>query len=191
MYKKLLLSLAFLSLFIIVVACGGTGSADTSDDDLTVTLQPNVPAFDFTARDVLTGQPVSLSQFEGSTVLLNLVNYGCNPAQSELVSKQLLAIRNLVDQGEDFVPVSVFCGCCPEEVLKSFAEENNLAWPWVLDSDYAIVNQYVDYLTRYGYPTLIIIDKGQIIREVTGYLNTAQLNAKLNEISLQTASPTY
>ena len=188
MYKKLLLSLAFLSLAIVAVACSGTGSADTADDDLSVTLQPNVPASDFTAKDVLTGQPVSLSRFEGSTVVLNLVNYGCNPAQSELVSRQLLAIRNLVEQGGDFVPVSVFCGCCPEDVLKGFAQENNLAWPWILDADYSIVNQYVDYLTRYGYPTLIIIDKDQTIREVTGYLNQDQLSAKLKTISLQTAS---
>jgi hypothetical protein len=76
----------------------------------------SVPASDFTAVDVVTGKKVSLSDFRGKPILLNFVNYGCNPSVNDVVSAQLLTIKNLKDLRSDFYPVSVFCGCCPPEV---------------------------------------------------------------------------
>jgi len=143
----------------------------------------NEDAPDFSGVDVVTGEPISLSQFRGSTVLLNLVNYGCNVRQSELVSEQLLIIKDLVEQGIDFQPLSVFCGCCPEDVLRDFALENNLDWPWMLDTEYSVVDQYVDYLVQYGYPTLILIDQNQTIIDITGFVDEVTLSARLTEIS--------
>lgn len=142
-----------------------------------------VTAPDFTSVDVVTNQEIKLSDFRGSMVLLNFVNYGCDPSLNNVVSKQLLAIKELKNQRSDFIPVSVFCGCCPPEVLRDFAEQNDLAWPWILDTDYSIVNSYISYLRQYGYPTLIFIDQEQNISEVTGYSDPAALSAKLNQIS--------
>jgi len=101
-----------------------------------------------------------------------------------VVSKQLLAIKELYSQRKDFTPVSVFCGCCPPEVLRDFAEQNDLAWPWILDTDYSIVNSYLSYLRQYGYPTLIFIDQEQYIREIIGYSDLSTLSEKLNQISV-------
>ena len=137
---------------------------------------------DFTGVDVVTNMTISLSQFKGSTVLLNFVNYGCDPSVNQIVGAQLLAIRELTEQRDDFVPLSVFCGCCPPDTLRSFAKENGLTWPWILDTDNSIVRQYADYLREYGYPTLIFIDKDQYIREVSGYCDVPTLSAKIDEI---------
>lgn len=137
---------------------------------------------DFTSVDVVTNMTISLSQFKGSTVLLNFVNYGCDPSVNQIVGAQLLAIRELTEQRDDFVPLSVFCGCCPPDTLRSFAKENGLTWPWILDTDNSIVRQYADYLREYGYPTLIFIDKDQYIREVSGYCDAPTLSAKIDEI---------
>ena len=137
---------------------------------------------DFTSVDVVTNQEITLSQFKGLVVLLNFVNYGCDPSLNNVVSKQLLAIRELQNRRSDFVPVSVFCGCCPPEVLRDFAEQNNLTWPWILDTDYSIVRNYVSYLRKYGYPTLIFIDQEQNIREVAGYSDLSVLSDKLDQI---------
>ncbi len=137
---------------------------------------------DFTAVDVVTNQQITLSSFKGSMVLLNFVNYGCDPSLNNVVSKQLLAIRELKKQRSDFVPVSVFCGCCPPEVLRDFARQNNLTWPWILDTDYSIVRKYLSQLREYGYPTLIFIDKEQNIREVAGYSDLTALSAKFDQI---------
>jgi hypothetical protein len=138
---------------------------------------------DFTAVDVVTGETVSLGQFSGSTVLLNFVNLGCSSRLSQIVSAQLLAIKELRGQRNDFIPVSVFCGCCQPAVLRQFAVQNDLTWPWILDADNSIVGKYARYLREYGYPTLIFIDKEQNIREVTGYIDASELSVKIDEIS--------
>ena len=137
---------------------------------------------DFTAVDVVTGETLSLGQFSGSTVLLNFVNYGCSSRLNEVVSAQLLAIKELRGQRDDFMPVSVFCGCCPPDVLREFAVQNDLTWPWILDTDNSIVPKYTRYLQQYGYPTLIFIDKEQNIREVTGYIDISELSVEIDEI---------
>ena len=141
-----------------------------------------ITAPDFTAVDVVTGETVSLGQFSGSTVLLNFVNLGCSSRLSEVVSAQLLAIKELRGQRHDFIPVSVFCGCCSPDVLREFAVQNDLTWPWILDTDNSIVRKYERYLRQYSYPTLIFIDKEQNIREVTGYIDISTLSVKIDEI---------
>jgi hypothetical protein len=148
-------------------------------------LNPNQefdPATDFTSFDVVTGETVSLSQFQGEIVLLNFVNYGCNQRTNEIVSKQLLVIKDLYEERKDFIPISVFCGCCPIETLRNFATENELVWPWILDSDYSIVNMYFDYVQEYGYPTLLFINQNQNIVDYSGYYNTSDLNSMLEEM---------
>ena len=148
-----------------------------------ITAPNPATAPDFTGVDVVTNMTISLSQFKGSTVLLNFVNYGCDPSVNRIVGAQLLAIRDLTEQRDDFTPLSVFCGCCPPDTLRSFAKENGLTWPWILDTDNAIVRQYVSYLREYSYPTLIFIDKDQYIREVSGYCDAPTLSVKIDEIS--------
>lgn len=147
------------------------------------TASKTVTAPNFTGVDVVTGKRIVLDQFRGSIVLLNFVNYGCDPSLNQKVGAQLLAIRDLKKQRSNLVPVSVFCGCCPPEVLRQFATENKLDWPWLLDTDSSTVAKYLSYLRKYGYPTLIFIDKDQNIREVTGYADIATLDAKLDTIS--------
>lgn len=138
---------------------------------------------DFRGVDVVTGKTVTLSQYAGSAVLLNFVNYGCDPFLNQKVGNQLFAIRDLAKQRNDFVPISVFCGCCPPETLRKFARDNGFNWPWVLDTDNSIVARYTSYLRKYGYPTLIFINGKQVINEVTGSVNPATLNEKINNIS--------
>jgi hypothetical protein len=152
--------------------------------------QANVPpvggygaASDFSAVDVVTGKKVSLSQFKGSAVLLNFVNYGCNPSLNDKVDAQLQAIKQLSQQRPDFVPLSVFCGCCSPDVLRQFAKQNSFNWPWVLDTDYSIAPKYSQFLTRYSYPTLVFIDANQNIIDVAGYTDISGLSSKINEIT--------
>lgn len=152
-------------------------------DEPAESSDPKIAAPDFTAVDVVTGETISLGQFSGSTILLNFVNYGCNPSTNEIVGAQLLAIRELREQRDDFVPISVFCGCCPIDVLRDFAKQNKLTWPWILDTDNSIVREYTRHLSKYGYPTLIFIDKEQHIREVSGYCDVSTLAVKIDQTS--------
>ena len=199
----LMLGISLLVILVIGVACETADSigansnvpaqssntssnlivADNSADDAVSMIDEQAP--DFMGIDVVTGDPISLAQYRGSVVLLSLVNYGCNVRQSELVSEQLVMIRGLVEQGMDFQPLSVFCGCCPEDVLRDFALENGLNWPWMLDTEYVVVDQYIDYLLQYGYPTMIFIDQDQTIKGITGFLDETTLSDKISEMSPQ------
>ena len=155
----------------------GADKTDTGNYTAAKAIAP-----DFTAVDVVTNQKITLSQFKGSMVLLNFVNYGCDPSLNNIVSKQLLAIKALKNQRTDFTPVSVFCGCCPPEVLRDFAKQNDLSWPWILDTDNSIVRKYISYLRKYGYPTLVFIDQDQLVRQVSGYSDLTALSAKFDQI---------
>ena len=179
-----------------LAACSGSAAttapaaAGPADDATLAAAPPDAAspldgdgAPDFTGVDVVTGDTVSLSQYRGTTVLLNFVNYGCSSSLNKIVSDQLFTIRTLSDQRGDFVPVSVFCGCCPPDVLRNFAEENDLRWPWILDTDNAIVRQYYDQIVQYGYPTLVLIDSGQQVSEVAGYTDLDTLNAMIGELA--------
>jgi hypothetical protein len=135
---------------------------------------------DFTATDVITGEQLSLRGFAGTPVLLNFVNYGCDPNVNRVVSAQLLVIKNLTKERDDFIPLSVFCGCCPADTLREFALQNNLTWHWALDADYSIIKLYIEQVKRFGYPTLIFIDNQQYIRDYTGYLGKDTLSAKID-----------
>jgi hypothetical protein len=116
------------------------------------------------------------------------VNYGCNPSLNDKVDAQLQAIKQLSQQRTDFVPLSVFCGCCSPDVLRQFAKQNSFNWPWVLDTNYTIAPQYAKFLKMYGYPTLIFIDSNQAINDVSGYTDLAGLSDKINKITaVQTA----
>jgi len=160
-----------------------TGEFVVVGDEPTESSDSKTTAPDFTAVDVVTNETISLSQFNDTTILLNFVNLGCSPSLSQTVSAQLLAIKELREQRDDFMPISVFCGCCPPDVLREFAEQNGLTWPWILDTDNSIVPKYTRYLREYGYPTLVFIDKDQNIREVTGYIDISTLSLKIDEIS--------
>lgn len=162
-----------------------TGELLVVEDDANEHGDYRIPAPDFTAKDVITGESITLSQYTGSKILLNFVNYGCDPTTNKVVGEQLLAIRELRDQDIDFIPISVFCGCCPEDVLRDFAEQNDLTWPWILDTDNSIVRLYGNYLRKYGYPTLIFIDDSQYIREVTGHSDVSELEEKINRMATQ------
>lgn len=195
--SALLVGASLLMATLFLAACSGsaaTTTAPASDSSLGgVSLGAAIPestpppdgsgAPDFSGVDVMTGDPISLSQYRGTTVLLNFVNYGCSASLNQIVGDQLLVIKALADQRDDFAPLSVFCGCCPPEVLRDFAEQNNFEWSWLLDLDNAILRQYYDYLVQYGYPTLVLIDKDQRVIEVAGYTDLDTLDAMIDGLS--------
>jgi len=156
-------------------------TAETDDPKTDNSSPITIP--DFTGVDVVTNETISLTQFKGSTIILNFVNYGCSSSLNQVVSAQLLVIREVRKQRDDFMPISIFCGCCPEETLREFATQNNLTWPWILDTDYSIIGKYADHLSKYGYPTLVFIDKELNLSEVTGYCDVSTLELNIDKSS--------
>jgi peroxiredoxin len=174
--KAALAASALLAILVSVSACKTKAPAD-----LVITARS--PAPDFTAGDVVTGKQVTLSSYAGKMVILNFENYGCSQATNDQVSSQLLIIQQIYKQRSDVMPVSVFCGCCPPDVLRKFATDNGLDWPWILDTGGSIVAKYSSFNGSITYPTLFLIDKAQQVREVTGFTDLAALNQKLDALA--------
>jgi len=182
-YRVLAVLLIAVSGFSLACSDSGVSQVDTDKTEpIKFDAEDGVIAPDFTAKDVVTDQDITLSDYQGTVVLLTFVSYGCSESINDVVSRQLLDIKEVYDQRNDFVPVSVFCGCCPEDVLRDFAEENDLIWPWVLDTDYSVLGDYEDYLSAYDYPILVYIDQEQNIREVSGYSDQNVLADKLDQM---------
>ncbi len=154
----------------------------------TTVLDVNSVAPNFTEVDVVTGQTISLQQFAGKVVLLNFVNYGCSSQLNDVVNAQLLSIKKLSQLRSDFVPFSVFCGCCSPEVLRKFAKDNGFNWPWILDSSNAILAQYNKPFSQWGYPTLIFIDQQGKISDITGAADLTTMGQKLDKITVKTVT---
>ncbi|MBT3362777.1 MAG: redoxin domain-containing protein [Chloroflexi bacterium] len=184
MKTRLLIILLTLNAFSLLMlsACSSSTAANLEGD--VYSQSDGITAQDFTGIDVVTGESVSLADFEDNAVLLNFVNYGCSESINQVVSSQLLAIRDLTDERDDFTPVSIFCGCCPTETLRNFATQNSFDWPWILDTDNSIINKYSDYLQTYGYPTLVLIDNAQNIREVVGNTDANALSDKIDNLTI-------
>ena len=180
------LAVAVVSLIGLLAGCSASGEATAFPvipvKDAFVASAIDLPssAPDFFGTDVVTGQSISLSQFKGQPVLLNFLDYGCSTTLNEVVSAQLRAIRDLQQQRHDFVPLSVFCGCCPPDVLRDFALRNNLNWPWVLDSDYSIIRTYSAYMGDSGYPILVFIDKEGMVVSSSGAMEIDGVSAGLD-----------
>jgi len=166
-------------IFVLLVA--SIAGAGCIGEEATVSGE-EVFAPDFTGKEVLTGDRIELKDYTGEVVLLNFVNYGCSSGLNERVSSQLIEIRGLTEERDDFIPVSVFCGCCPEDVLRDFTTEENFDWPWILDTENTIVPRYSEYIQDYGYPTVVIIDQDQNIRYVGGYTDASALSDKIDEL---------
>ena len=193
--KFAVLTVTMVIVSAIITGCSKTAAQSTPQaiaaanvsgwvDPLAVTAPADTSGLapDFKGVDVNTGKALSLQQFAGKIVLLNFVNYGCSSSVNTSVSAQLLAIQDLSQVRTDFVPVSVFCGCCSPGALKQFASANNLNWPWILDTGNTIVPKYSTYLSQHGYPTLVFIDGNGKIINSSGAMNESAMGQELDKI---------
>jgi cytochrome c biogenesis protein CcmG/thiol:disulfide interchange protein DsbE len=124
-------------------------------------IQPAVAAGsqapDFSFPD-LEGKNVSLSDFRGKVVLLNIWATWCRPCVEEMPS-----IERLYNQfkDDDFVVLAVSIDIKGKKVVDPFMKLYNLSFKALLDTKGAIRNAY----QTTGVPESYIIDKNGIILE--------------------------
>jgi len=100
-------------------------------------LAPGEPPPEFTLKD-LSGQKVSLSQFQGKVVLINFWASWCMPCLSELPSMERLYNRL---KGEGFVILAI--GVDDEWYkLKEFKSKYGLTFPVLVDEGNIVKRQY-------------------------------------------------
>jgi cytochrome c biogenesis protein CcmG/thiol:disulfide interchange protein DsbE len=155
-----------LSLGILFAGCNG----GTSDDPWVG--QP-APDFQFQGGDE---QPTSLSDFQGSPVLLNFWASYCSPCVAEMP-----LLQQIYDEWQEkgLVLLAVNIQESSSDV-GAFMQNKGLSFPVVLDSSGALAGQYgIQYI-----PTTFFIDSYGIIQEVQvgSFQSTAEIEASLNPL---------
>lgn len=120
------------------------------------------PAAEFTLPD-LNRRPVSLSQFRGKLVFLNLWTTWCPPCRMEMSAMESLH-RRFKDQGLVVLAVNQDDERTVSEV-PGFVRERQLTFPVLLDPAGTLSTRY----GVTGYPETFLIDpEGKVIRHYIG-----------------------
>ena len=131
------------------------------DTKFVTPLQLGQPAPDFTFPD-LDGKEVSLSDFRGKVVFVNIWATWCPPCRDEMPSMQKLYERF---KGQDFEILAVSIDADGGEAVAPFMKQMNLTFPALLDPSEKIRSLYA--IT--GVPESFIIDKnGMLVQRVIG-----------------------
>ena len=133
-------------------------------------LREGVPAPNFSLPD-LEGKKVSLTDFKGKIVLLNIWATWCAPCVAEMPSMEKL-YQEL--KGEDFELLAISVDESGAEAVTPFIEKHNLGFPVLLDTKGEIKNLY----QATGIPESFIIDKdGMIVEKIIGPRDWADSSA--------------
>lgn len=128
--------------------------------------QKGAPAPDFTLPD-LNGTRVSLADFRGKVILLNIWATWCLPCVEEMPSMEKLH-REM--QGEDFIILAVSIDNAGTEVVIPFVEKHDLSFTVLVDRKATVKSLF----QATGVPESIIIDQqGIILEKVIGARNWA------------------
>ncbi|MBA4422997.1 MAG: hypothetical protein C0390_07820 [Syntrophus sp. (in: bacteria)] len=129
-------------------------------------LQPGLPAPDF-AFPGLDGKMVSLGDYKGKVVFLNIWATWCPSCREEMPSMEKL-YKEL--KGEDFEILAVSIDASGAKVVAPFMKENHLSFPALLDPKGT--TKYLYGTT--GIPESFIIDKdGRIEQIIIGPMDWA------------------
>ncbi|HEX3369828.1 MAG TPA: TlpA disulfide reductase family protein [Candidatus Cybelea sp.] len=127
------------------------------------------PAPVFTLRDDL-GRRVSLTQYRGSIVVMNLWASWCPPCRAEMPDLQKLA-DSYGPRGVEVVGINE--GESPQRA-RAFAGSLGIRFPIWIDS----AEQYGRTYTALGLPTTVIVDRrGVVVRGFDGALTLDQMRA--------------
>jgi len=124
-------------------------------------VAPGLTAPNFTLP-LLDGKMVSLSDYQGKVVFLNIWATWCGPCREEMPSMQKL-YKEL--QNEDFEILAVSIDILGARAVAPFMKELKLSFPALLNPEGNIKNLY----NTIGVPETFIIDKkGIIVQKVIG-----------------------
>jgi peroxiredoxin len=124
----------------------------------------------------ISGEKVSLSEFEGKAIVLNFFATWCPPCQSE-IPVFVRVYNEFKNQGLEIIGISLDND--PQEVLPDFISEHNIP--------FAVVIGTRDMMTKYGgvqsIPTTFFINrKGEITNVHMGFIDEATFEKEAKKI---------
>ncbi len=131
-------------------------------------------AYDFTAKNLITGETFSLSDYRGKIVFLNFWGSWCPPCRMEMPSFQ----KVYEQYGDDVVIIGVGINDSPDNLIQ-FAESIGVTYPIVHDRTSEIARHY----RIRSLPTTYRIDQeGRINGVAVGALTEEQLIKAIEEL---------
>ena len=152
---------SILLIFLVVVGVGITVLLQTKDSSFDFSGTPrakkgvDAPAFTLPGLD---GSMVSLADYKGKTVLLNIWATWCPPCVAEMPSMEKLyqELKN-----EDFEILAVSIDVTGSNEVAPFMKKHSLSFPALIDTQGTLKDLY----QATGVPESFIIDKDGIIAE--------------------------
>jgi len=131
-----------------------------------VSIKVGLPAPDFTLSG-LDGKTVSLSEYRGKVVLVNIWATWCSPCVDEMPSMEKLYQKL---KGKNFEILAVSIDSLGAEVVAPFMKKYKLTFPALTDPEGTIRKTY----RATGVPESFIIDKnGILVKKIIGPLDWA------------------
>ena len=154
----ILLLVLIIGIGVMILLQTNKSSFDTAGKQR---FKKGVHAPDFTLPD-LNGKRVSLADYKGRVVLLNIWATWCAPCVEEMPSMEKLH-QELKD--EKFVILAVSIDESGAKAVRPFMKKHKLSFPALIDSAGTLNNLY----RTTGVPESFIIDKqGRILEEIIG-----------------------
>jgi peroxiredoxin len=158
--------LVFLAVTISLVVFSLMQTDSVLESEKQQTIAVGLPAPNFTFPD-LNGKMVSLMDYKGKVVLVNIWATWCPPCIDEMPSMEKL-YQSL--NGENFEILAVSIDTNGLKVVAPFMKKYKLTFPALIDSEGIIKTTY----KTTGVPESFIIDKqGILIKKIIGPLNWA------------------
>jgi peroxiredoxin len=158
--------LVFLVVTISIIVFSLMQTDSVLDSEKQQKIAVDLPAPNFTFPD-LNGKMVSLVDYKGKVVLVNIWATWCPPCVDEMPSmEKLYQLLN----GENFEILAVSIDTKGRKVVAPFMKKYKLTFPALIDSKGIIKTTY----KTTGVPESFIIDKqGILIKKIIGPLNWA------------------
>jgi peroxiredoxin len=139
----------------------GIGAALLLTPEIT-RIEPGTRAPDYTITNVRTGDSVSVREYRGRVILLNLWATWCPPCEQEMPSMERL-YQEMGPQGLEVVAISI--DQLAPDAVRQWAEERGLSFTVLHDRTGRIQQVY----QTTGMPESFVVDReGVIVKKVIG-----------------------
>jgi thiol-disulfide isomerase/thioredoxin len=180
---------SFLAALMLAVAVAATGCAESmggaegfvaGSGTVTVLDAPKrVPAPELSGRS-LSGRPLALDDFAGSTVVLNVWGSWCAPCREEAPAL-IKAAERLEDRDVQFLGVSVREPGVAS--ARAFVRNFGVPYPSIYDSDGSQLLGFRDTLPPDAIPSTLVIDpQGRVAARVLGPVDESTLVGLVNDV---------
>jgi peroxiredoxin len=159
----------FVGAAVVILVLPKAQEQVLANDLSVVPVTVNTPAPDLKLTDI-NGNPVSLSDYRGKTVLVNNWATWCPPCQAEMPTLEKYYEEH---HGQNFVIVAIESGEPADEVA-DFVTQYRLTFPVWLDAK----GLALDTFQNWDLPSSYVVDKDGTIRLTwTGKISRAMLDA--------------